>query len=71
MPINDLVDAAVDDAVLHHVLVRDLIVGLIPVRFEHIEPLAPLHFRAHLLIIELIRAFLVITAITRGTLSSS
>src|ERR1700730_13273075 len=53
---------------VEHVIKRNLLVGLILVRLENIEPLAALHLCAHLMKVEPVGAVLVVAAIARGDL---
>ncbi len=46
----------------------DLLVGLLLVGLEHVEPFAALHLGAHLLVIEPVRALLVVAAVARRRL---
>ena len=54
-----------DHAVVEHVVERDLVVRLILVALEHVEPLAALHLGIHLVPVEAIRAVLVLAAVAR------
>ena len=54
---------AEDHAIVHDVIVRDLVVRLLLVALEHIEPVAALHLRAHLLEIKAIRAVGIVVAV--------
>jgi phenylpropionate dioxygenase-like ring-hydroxylating dioxygenase large terminal subunit len=61
--IDDFVDRTEGYAIVDHVIVRDLVVWLFLVAFEHVKPVAALHLRAHLFEIKAIRAFRVIVAV--------